>query len=559
MSPAPTHRRLRRAASRVAWPAASRVAVAVAALLVASSAATVAPARAGTDSDIPGVPLPGPVVTGLLGGDIYDHVFRLSVPPGNVILASLTGDPGTDFDLYLFDSTATSILANPPVGLVAKSTGPTSTESISYPSRSGGTYYLDVSGFSDTQGAFRLSVTIQPDTVAPTVSLRIQGGSAYISDPTVTLTIVAQDALSGVDVMQISTDGITWTAWQPYAPTMLWTFPTGDGPRQLWVRVRDRAGNTSAVAEAQTVLDTVPPTVVGVSPADGSVVGSLRPLVRVTFSKPMVPTWWTTGGMRLHHAAGGPDVPGTFTYDDSTRTGAFLPGVDLVAGTIYQAEIANLYDLAGNRLTPYPAWTFTPKQPIPLKLVLTPSSITSGGSAVAAGTAIMSSPAAVELQQFPAGASDWTTIAAAFPDAVGVLRVQVAPRITTAYRLHVAGSPSNADSTSPTATLGVRFQVALVGPTPGVTRVARAGAVQPLVAQLSPATHGVVVTFRLYRWDTAKRAWAPFVSAKRTTNTEGRATWTWTHRPGTWYVRATSAATPANTPGTSPVYRWSVK
>jgi hypothetical protein len=539
--------------------AASRVAIALAAVLVATTVATVAPVRAAADSDIPGVPLPGPQVTGVLGGPIYDHVFSLDVPAGNVILASLTGDPGTDFDLYLFDSTAKSVLANPPVGLVAKSTGPTSTESIGYPSRTGGTYYLDVSGFSETQGEFHLSVTILPDTVLPTVSLRIQGGSPFISDPTVTLTIVAQDSLSGVDAMQLSTDGTTWASWQQYAPTMLWTFPSGDGPRQLWVRVRDRAGNTSTVATAQTILDTVAPTVVSVSPPAGATVGSLRPLVRVTFSKAMVATWWTSGGMTLHPLAGGPDVPGTYTYDDAARTGSFVPGVDLVAGTIYQAQLATLYDLAGNRLTPYPAWTLTPKQPIPLTLTVSPTAITTGGSATATGTAVMASPAAMELQQYPAGASEWTTVVAPFPDATGSIRVQVAPRVTTAYRLHVAGDGSSADSTSATTTLAVRSAVAILGLTTGTTKTARAGSVQPLVAQIAPTTAGVVVTYTLYRWDTAKRAWRLFVTAKRTTNALGRATWSWAHRPGTWYARAATGSTAINAPGTSPTYRWVVR
>lgn len=537
----------------------SRAALALAAVLAAASLVVVAPARAAEDSDIPGVPLPGPLVVGQLGGEIYDHVYRLEVPPGNVILAALTGAPGTDFDLYLFDSTATTVLANPPVGLVAKSTGPTSTESISYPSRSGGTFYMDTSGFSETQGEFRLNVTIQPDIIPPSVSLRIQGGSASVSDPTVTLTIVAQDSLSGVDVMQLSVDGTTWTAWQPYVPTMLWTFPPGDGLKRLWVRVRDRAGNISAVADAQTVLDTVPPIVVAVSPPGDTTVGSLRPLVRVTFSKSMVPTWWTTGGLSLHPLAGGPDVPGTYTYDDGAKTGSFLPGVDLVAGTIYQAQINTLYDTAGNRLTPYPAWSFTPKQPVPLTLALSPPSITSGGSAAAIGTAQLPTPVAVELQEAPAGATDWTTVAAVFPDAAGSIRVPVAPSTNTAYRLHVAGGSMNAESTSPTATLTVRYYVTLAGLVPSTTVSARAGYVQPLLAQLAPATHGVVVTYRMYRWDAARKAWKLFVTARRTTNADGLARWSWTHRTGKWYLRATTDPSATNAPGISAVYRWSVK
>src|SRR3977135_1723490 len=84
------------------------------AILLAIVSSTVGPlvgistaptARAADPSaDIPGVGLPGPGVAGRLGGAIYDVVYRLTVAPGFVIVASLTGDAGTDFDLYLFDS-----------------------------------------------------------------------------------------------------------------------------------------------------------------------------------------------------------------------------------------------------------------------------------------------------------------------------------------------------------------------------------------------------------------------------------------------------------------------
>jgi hypothetical protein len=87
-------------------------------------------AAAASSSDIPGIPMPAGVATGLLGGDIYDVVYSLDVEPGTVILASLAGPVGTDFDLYLFDASATTVVTN--LGVVAHSTGPTSSESLSY-------------------------------------------------------------------------------------------------------------------------------------------------------------------------------------------------------------------------------------------------------------------------------------------------------------------------------------------------------------------------------------------------------------------------------------------
>ena len=91
------------------------IALLAAASLVGVAGAT--PVAADQTSDIPGAALPGTVSSGLLGGPIYDVVYRVTIPAGHVLLVSMTGDPGTDFDLYLFDSSATSIYAKPPVGL----------------------------------------------------------------------------------------------------------------------------------------------------------------------------------------------------------------------------------------------------------------------------------------------------------------------------------------------------------------------------------------------------------------------------------------------------------
>ena len=169
------------------------------------------PVGAADASDIPGVPLPGPVVTGRLGGPIYDVVYRITVAPGTVILASLTGTGGTDFDLYLFDASATTVLSDG--GLVAKSVGPASTESISAPSRLGGTYYLDLNGASDVEGDYRLTVQTVPDPTPPTVSMVLASGRPATNQLAVPVSLSAADDLSGVTDMALSADGATWTGW----------------------------------------------------------------------------------------------------------------------------------------------------------------------------------------------------------------------------------------------------------------------------------------------------------------------------------------------------------
>ncbi|MBI3749062.1 MAG: PPC domain-containing protein [Chloroflexi bacterium] len=232
-------------------------------------------------ADIPGIPLPGAIAAGRLGGAIYDVVYNLTVAPGYVIVASLNGTPGTDFDLYLFDSSATSVLSN--VGLLTKSIGSTSTESISWPSRSGGTYYIDLNGATDLEGDYRLTVQTVPDPTPPVVSASLAGGSTSTNQLTVPVTLTASDDLSGVAEMAFSGDGTTYTDWQPFSRDATWTFGAGDGLKTLWVKVRNGVGLESAPARTNVTLDTVSPSAISIVPAPGTTVVGLRPRFSVAF------------------------------------------------------------------------------------------------------------------------------------------------------------------------------------------------------------------------------------------------------------------------------------
>ena len=202
-----------------------------------------------------------------MGGPIYDVVYRLTVAPGHVIVASLTGTGGTDFDLYLFDDSATTVLSDG--GLVAKSVGPASNESISAPSRFGGTYYLDLNGASDVEGDYRLTVQTVPDPTPPTVSMVLAGGRPAMNQLLVPVTLSAADDLSGVTDMALSADGATWTGWAAFQRSTTWTFAPGDGLRTLWAKVRNGAGLESAPKAATVTIDTVQPSADALDPAPG--------------------------------------------------------------------------------------------------------------------------------------------------------------------------------------------------------------------------------------------------------------------------------------------------
>lgn len=91
------------------------------------------------------------------------------------------------------------------------------------------------------------------DTEAPSMPMvQLAGGAAYTGSLTVPLRVASSDAQSGVAELRLSADGTTWSGWQVY--------PSGsvnvdlsafggtalEGTKQVFVEVRDVAGNVSA-------------------------------------------------------------------------------------------------------------------------------------------------------------------------------------------------------------------------------------------------------------------------------------------------------------------------
>ena len=513
------------------------------------------PASAADASDIPGVPLPGPVVTGRLGGPIYDVVYRLTVEPGHVIVASLTGTGGTDFDLYLFDSSATTVLSN--AGLVIKSVGPTSTESISAPSPFGGTYYLDLNGASDAEGDYRLTVQAVPDQTPPTVSMVLAGGRAATNQLAVPVTVTAADDLSGVAEMAFSADGSTWTEWAPFQRSTTWTFVPGDGLRTLWAKVRNGVRLESAPTTATLTIDTVQPSVDALTPAPGSSVVGLRPPFSVTFDEPMAPASWSDFGL-IVQAADGSLVPGDYTYDAARRTGTFVPTSALHPGATYIVTIGNVTDLAGNRPAPRGSWTVTPLAPADLQVRAAPSLITFGGSSridlVLAGVPV---PASVAVQARAGSSTAWTMLE---PLAVhdGGATMSVSPDRNTVYRFSYAGTGGIAPAQAE-ARVQVRRAVTLIGASGSSVSRAQVGRSVRIVARVGPAAPSTSVSFRLYRYDTVRHRWAYAGSRGRNSDASGRVALTWTPTsPGLYYWRAAVTATADHAANASAVYRWSV-
>lgn len=103
-----------------------------------------------------------------------------------------------------------------------------------------------------------VTLTQATDRTAPTASLAIAGGAAYTRSLAVMLTIGGSDA-TGISAMCISNSGIC-TAWRPFARTTSWTLAAGSsGVRTVYLRVKDGAGNVSAVISRTIVFDVSAP------------------------------------------------------------------------------------------------------------------------------------------------------------------------------------------------------------------------------------------------------------------------------------------------------------
>jgi len=116
--------------------------------------------------------------------------------------------------------------------------------------------------------------TVFLDRVTPAGSITVAGGSLYTVGITVTLTLTADDPppASGVARMRLSNDGTSWSGWEDFTSTRLWTLDgASDGLKTVYVQFQDRAGNVGGPFSDTILLDRRGPTVTIVSPSAGQV------------------------------------------------------------------------------------------------------------------------------------------------------------------------------------------------------------------------------------------------------------------------------------------------
>ncbi len=188
------------------------------------------------------------------------------------------------------------------------------------------------------------SASIILDTTAPTASISIDNGAIGCNTTSVTLTLSASDATSGVYQMRFSNDDSTWSSWVAYSTSSSWTLSTGTGTKTVYAQFSDNVGNVSTVS-ASIIYDTTAPTA-----------GTCTPPASVNTSTITVPyTGASDAGSGLakvelwyRYSSTGPGTSGTWTDSGLHQTGAsgsftFTPSSD---GWYYFTLVAT--DNAGN-------------------------------------------------------------------------------------------------------------------------------------------------------------------------------------------------------------------
>ncbi len=98
------------------------------------------------------------------------------------------------------------------------------------------------------------------DKTAPGGSLTINRGVSSTNSATASLTLSCDDhGGTGVSLMRLGTDGVSWTPWEAFATAKSFALPTGDGVKTVYAQYSDKAGNVSSETISDTVFyDTTP-------------------------------------------------------------------------------------------------------------------------------------------------------------------------------------------------------------------------------------------------------------------------------------------------------------
>jgi hypothetical protein len=122
----------------------------------------------------------------------------------------------------------------------------------------------------------------------------------------------------------------------------------------------------------ETPSDTIPPTVISVTPANGAMNVPVNGALSVKFSE-------AVNGITSSTFTLSPAVEGTLTWNNASAT--FTPSASMALNTIYTATITTgVTDLAGNQLANNYSWNFTTQSTLTVVSISTTAPVIAGGT-----------------------------------------------------------------------------------------------------------------------------------------------------------------------------------
>jgi hypothetical protein len=108
-----------------------------------------------------------------------------------------------------------------------------------------------------------------PEFLAPTGTVKINGGTTVTRSEGVTLNLSANDP-SGVTRMCVSNTNTSCTSWETYSATKAWALGSSKGSNSVFVWYEDTFGNRSKSPVTATILvDVTPPTGISITATGG--------------------------------------------------------------------------------------------------------------------------------------------------------------------------------------------------------------------------------------------------------------------------------------------------
>ena len=452
--------RLVRGRMRLMGIGVARVTLAVLLLFAASTH----PVRAADpDSDIPGTPLSGSVVSSSVGGAVTDRVWELNLEAGRVLIIRLEGSPGSELGLYLFDEYARTVVSDFPL----KSSALPGGEQYLSASLSAGRYYINVNGRNtDRLYNFTMYVTTLEDQTPPSLAPVVAGGSTRVSSTRVEIDARAVDQLSGVSgvrarVLDVGT--AEWGPWVVGSQRLVVLLPSLEGTYQVEVQARNGLGLVSQPARISLVLDLTRPRAVPIGEVLRGVV--TKPFASLAFllSEP-IDTSTIRDGVYVTDSSGR-KVEGVASFNTGDSLLSFRASAPLLLGRTYIVDLVGVRDRAGNPLEQPTAHSFTYLRDTSL-LMLSPLEISARyGREIQLDLqgSLIPEAAVLYLEWRPVGGStgEWVTLQELRASKDGEVSATVTATQSGELRVRYPGDALNDLSVSKTVKLQVAAQGSL--------------------------------------------------------------------------------------------------